>query len=970
MTLFTIPPGLSFVDALAEGLMAQAEAAPLALARMTVLLPTRRACRSLREAFLRRTGGKPLLLPRLKPLGEMDEDELALHEETDLSLPPAVPGLRRQLLLARLILAMGGGRGGRAPSPEQAAQLAEELGRLLDAVQIEGLGFERLAELVPADYAAHWQITLEFLRLLTEHWPKILEQQGYLDATERRRRLLLDQAALWRREPPAEPVIAAGSTGSQPATAELLAVVAGLPKGMVVLPGLDRDMDAASWDALDASHPQYGMKQLLLRLGVDRRDVRLWQRRAGPRPDRARLVAEALRPAATTDAWRLVEGIGPEALEGVSRLDSPGPREEAGAIALLLREALETEGRTAALVTPDRSLARRVAAELGRWGIAADDSGGRPLALTMPGVFLRLVAEMAAEQFAPHATLAALKHPLAAGGQAAGVFRARVRRLELAALRGPRPAPGLVGLHDALKPGDELHGWLRDLGDCCSDFADLLSRRAVPLLELVRGHIQAAERLAANDSLPGAARLWAGDAGEAAAGFVSDLREAADALGEIDGAAYAGLFETLMSGSVVRPRWGGHPRLHILGPLEARLQHADVVVLGGLNEGTWPPQANADPWMSRPMRADFGLPQPERRVGLSAHDFAQAFCAPEVVLSRATRVDGTPTVPSRWLMRLDAVLQACALPAPAGRPHTAWFARLDKPDGLAPGRPLAPCPPVDARPRRLSATEIETWMRDPYAIYARHVLRLRPLEDIDAPPDAAQYGEIVHKALETWLKAYPGAPPADAEARLLEIGRLVFGEDLAKPGIWAFWWPRFERIAAWFVQQGRDHIDTSICEAKGSLMLDGPGGAFELVAKADRIDLLRNGELAVVDYKTGAPPTPKEVSAGYAPQLPIEAAIARGGGFPGVPARPVTRLDYWRLRGGEVAGEIKTAVAKDKDAAALAEEALAGVLRLVAIFDLPDTCYQARPHPERAPRFSDYLHLARVKEWAALGEEE
>ena len=972
--IFTIPADLSAVDALAEGILTQAGTEPLALARMTVLLPTQRACRSLREAFLRRTGGHPLLLPRLRPLGDMDEDELSLREEMvdDLSLPPAVPLLRRQLLLAKLILAMGAGRGGRGPTPEQAAQLAEELGRLLDQVQIEGLGFERLHQLVPAEYAAHWQITLDFLKLLTEHWPDILLGQGYLDAAERRRRLLLDQAALWRREPPADPVIAAGSTGSNPAVAELLAVVARLPQGAVVLPGLDRDMDDASWQALEPTHPQFGMKQLLDTLEVERRDVRLWQRRPGPRSSRVRLIAEALRPATTTDAWRLAEDIGADALDGVTRLDCPGPREEAGAIALLLREALETDGRTAALITPDRSLARRVAAELGRWGIAADDSGGRPLALTMPGVFLRLVAEMVSERFAPHAALAAVKHPLAAGGMASGTFRAQVRRLELAALRGPRPAAGVIGLRDAAKRKHfdaELDAWLRDLDDDAATFADLLGRPSVSLADLVNAHIHFAERLAADDTKPGAQRLWAGDAGEIAAHFISDLTEAADTLGNIPGSAYAGLFETLMSGSVVRPRWGGHPRLHILGPLEARLQHMDLVVLGGLNEGTWPPQSGADPWMSRPMRAAFGLPLPERRVGLSAHDFAQAFCAPEVVLTRAARVDGTPTVPSRWLMRLDAVLQACALPSPGTGPHAGWFTRLDKPDHLAPGKPPAPCPPVEDRPRRLSATEIETWMRDPYAIYARHVLRLKALDGIDEPPDAAQYGEIIHKALEKFLKTYPAALPADAENKLLVLGREVFGDDLATPGVWAFWWPRFERIAHWFVQQDRSGIQTSICEVEGHVMLDGPAGPFKLVAKADRIDLLRDGTLSVIDYKTGAPPTGHEVAVGYAPQLPIEALIAQGGGFPGVPAKPVSDRQYWRLRGGERAGEIYNA-AKEKPPAALADEALAGVQRLIAVFDLPDTKYQARPHPERAPRFSDYLHLARVKEWASLGGEE
>lgn len=965
--VFTIPPGTPFLAALARQILHETEGDPLALSQMLILLPTRRAARSLREAFLALTEGRPLLLPRMRPIGDVEEDEPVLGEAGALDLPPAISDLRRRLLLARLIMGMRD-RGG-APGPEQAVALAQELARLLDQVHTERTSFDGLRDLVPADYAEHWQITLEFLAILTEHWPRLLAAEGAIDAADARNRLLEAQAAAWQASPPPHPIIAAGSTGSLPATARLLDVIAALPQGRVVLPGLDRQMDEDSRNSLDPTHPQYGMHRLLVRMGLDARTVPLWPG-TGATP-RAGLIAEAMRPPATTDAWRSRrrDDLGP-ALAGLSLLECPGPREEAGAIALRLRAALEEEGRTAALVTPDRELARRVAAALRRFGIEIDDSAGRPLTLSEPGAFLLLTASMVAEAFAPHATLAALKHPLAAGGISPAAFRAQVRRFERAALRGPRPAPGVGGLKSAARDNPSMLHWLDGLERMAAPFIAAMAGEAVPLRDLAREHVAFAERLAADAELPGAARLWAGDAGSEASAFLLDLADAADALEPLPGHAYPGLLRTLMESRAVRPVWGRHPRLAILGPLEARLLRADLVILGGLNEDVWPPGLATDPWMSRPMRKEFGLPPPEWRVGLSAHDFAQAFCAPEVVLTRSLRAEGAPTVPSRWLLRLEAVLAAAGLGAlPRDHRWVAWGGTLDRPEEPAHERPQppAPRPPVAARPRELSVTAVEMWRRDPYALYARKILGLEALDPIDADPDAADYGTIVHAAIDAFLGAHPEGPlPPRAYEVLVEAGRVAFGEKLDRPGIWAFWWPRFLRIARWFVAheaERRSGIIATWHEVKGSLVLPGPAGAFRLTAKADRLDQLTDRSLLVIDYKTGSLPTVREIHAGYAPQLPLEAAIAAAGGFVGIPALPVGRLLFWRMAGGTVAGEERDADPKTP-AADLAQAALAGLVRMVETFDDPATPYQARPHPAMAPRYTDYLHLARVAEWS------
>ncbi|MFT5181159.1 MAG: ATP-dependent helicase/nuclease subunit B, partial [Alphaproteobacteria bacterium] len=981
-SVFTIPSHVPFVDALAAGIAARyaSNDDPLALARILILLPTRRACRALQDAFLRHSGGRALLLPRMVPVGDVDEDALQFDllamqtPDTEQEIPPAIGDMRRRLMLARLVQESAAqtsdGKAGEAELPiDQAVRLAAELSNLLDQVQTERLDFGQLAGLVPDDYAAHWQLTLQFLSVLTGAWPERLSAEGVIDAAERRNLLMAARAESWQRSPPPTPVIAAGSTGSIPATADLLAIVARLPAGAVVLPGLDRGLDNDIWALLEPSHPQFGLRHLLSRLGVARGDVEDWPN-LPPADDRQRvrtsLISAALRPAPATDSWADIGQIDGAALTGLTRIDCTGADEEAGVIALIMREVLtdREQGRTAALVTPDRGLARRVAGALARWDVVVDDSGGTPLAETPPGVFFRLIVELIGQAAAPFPLLSALKHPLAAGGLAPGAFRGLVRALEIGVLRGPRRAPGLPALAAAARRATETDkpeltaaaDMLDALVASAQPFADMLAGPPRPVGEIVDAHARFAEALAASDTLTGAERMWGGDAGEALAAFVTELVDAGHVLGPVSAARYPALLEALLTGRTVRPRYGSHPRLAILGPLEARLQRYDVMILGGLNEGTWPPALAADPWMSRPMRADFGLPQPERRTGLSAHDFTQALGAEEVYLTRARRVDGSPTVPARWLTRLEFAAQPLGLNpeemVARGDKWLAWHRdlALTQPEGTsAPaiadrGRPR-PTPPVAARPRRLSVTEIETWMRDPYAIYARHILKLRALAPLDQAPDAANYGSLIHAVLDRFLGQCPDGPlPEDALDRLLATGAEMLAPIRALPAVWTFWWPRFQRIAAWFIKTEtarRDTVAQTYTEMKGSLVLAGPQGPFELVARADRIDRLTDGTLAIIDFKTGAVPGAAEVVAGFAPQLPLEAAMAAAGGFEELSPGSVGGLEYWRLSGGRVVGAVSSVGGDAPDE--LAQLAQAGLAKLIETFDDPATPYESRP---------------------------
>ncbi len=973
VNVFTIAGDQPFLDSLAVGIIARYGATPLGLAAVSVILPTRRACRGLHEAFLRECGGRPTLLPRLLPLGDLDAEELDLTLGDDsgnsLAIPPALPELRRRLLLTQLILRWGQQTGHGPILPAQAAVLARDLGRLLDQVQTERLGFAALDSIVPEELAEHWQITRKFLEIVTSAWPDVLAAFDALDPAARRNRLIEGQIAAWRAQPPRHPVIAAGFAAASPAAADLLTFLAYQERGAVVLPGVDTEADDALWAAIgsDPTHPQYGLHHLLVALGTTHDSLRVWPEDSAPSP-RTRLVSEIMRPASVSDSWTELGHLDAASLDGIARYDCAGAQEEAGVIALLLRAQLETPGATAMLVTPDRGLARRVAGELKRWDIDIDDSAGIALNLTPPGVFLRLIAQAAAEELAPIPLLALLKHPLSGLGYETGALRALVRRLEVRSLRGPRPAPGLTGLAALAHPGaePEIAAMLTRLADAMAPFLDLIAQPEASLHDLLTAHLQTAEVLAATPDKPGSDRLWDEEAGAALADFVTELRDAAGDFMAIAGGDYPVLLETLLAGGTVRPRFGKHPRLQILGALEARLQHADLMILGGLNEGVWPAEPGQDPWMSRPMRASFGLPPGDAQIGLAAHDFAAGLMAKQVVLTRALRVDGAPTVPSRWLLRLETLLTASGLALATAAPAIAWQDALDRPDTIIRLEAPAPRPPVSARPHSLSVTEIETWRRDPYAIYAKHILKLTSLDPIDQDPGAADRGSFIHLALDAYLQISPRPLGDAALAALLDCGRRAFGETLAQPGIWAFWWPRFERIARWFLdwEAGRsDQIVESYTERRGSLMLPTAPEPFELRARADRIDRLSDGGLVIIDYKTGGVPTAKEVELGFSPQLPLEAAMAAAGGFDRVPGLPVRDLLYLKLSGGDPAGEEIRAGGAKAVPDALATDALDGLEALIRVFADPATPYRAQPDPDRAPRYSDYAHLARLDEW-------
>lgn len=973
-SVHTIAPGRPFLDLLARGILQQHGSDPLTLSRVTVLLPTRRACRALAEAFLRQGDGTALLLPVIRPLGDVDEDELDLRgigDAQDETLPFGT--LERDLLLARLVQAspLAGG------DSANALRLARELGHLLDAAATEEVGLDRLPDLVPAELAGHWQQTLDFLKIVRETWPAIKAEHGRSDSAEHRQHATQRWIEHWQKTPPDAPVIAAGSTGTIPATARLLKLISRLPQGCVVLPGLDRELDDASWKAVldEPTHPQHALARLLDTLGVLRAEVADWPDEGEPHQGRAALLTAALLPPAESHRWRdLRGGIAADALAGLQRIEAPGPREEALSIALAMRETLETPGRTAALITPDRMLARRVSLELARYGIEVNDSAGQPLLQTAPAVFLRLVAAAVAEDFAAVPLLALLKHPFCRLGMARDDLLRWTRRVERKLLRKSRPAAGLKTLAADLAGEPDLLAPLARLAAIAETMRSS-EDEATSLKTLLQVQVTAAEALTVAPDQP--TPLWQQDAGEALHTLTVDLLDASDRFGAVTPAEWPRLLDALLEGQVVRPRRPSHSRLAIWGLLEARLQQADRIILGGLNEGTWPPQAREDPWLSRPMRAALGLSSPEFRLGQTAHDFVQAASGSDVILTRAAKVEGTPTVPARWLLRLQALLEEkdSRWQTSLAPHYLAWAEQLDTPAQYLKFDPPRPAPPVKARPRTLYVTAIETWIRDPYALYARRILNLRPLDPPAQPPDARLRGNVIHAVLETFQQRHAQALPDDAAAleELLTLGRKEFGAWLEQPEIAALWWPRFERAMQWFLIYERTRREggfrPALLEQEGQIDLEATAGVFTLKAKADRIDRHdADGRLAILDYKTGNPPTPKQVNSGLSPQLALEAAIAQAGGFAGLAPAEIAELVYIRLGGGAEPGEEKRVEGSSRTeippADELAREALARLSGWVARFDDEKIPYLSRPRPQFVDYPGDYDHLARVAERA------
>ncbi len=953
--LFAQAPGEDFPRALVDGLRARMIGhPPEALARVHLIVNTRRMARRIRDIF---DAGPPCLLPRISLLTDLGE--LSAMDR----LPPAVSPLRRRLEITQLVSRLLDSQPDLA-SRASLYDLADSLADLLDEMEGEGVSPDAIDALDVSDLSGHWERAKTFIGITRSFYDN--EEAG-LDAQARQRRVILSMIDRWKDTPPDHPVILAGSTGSRGTTLLLMKAIAQLPQGAVVLPGFDFELPDAVWahldDALAAEdHPQYRFYKLMSDLGVTAKHVDPWHTPYVQQAARNAALSLALRPAPVTDAW-LSEGPHlkdlSQAFADVTLVEAPSPRSEALAIALRLRQAAEDE-ETAALITPDRMLTRQVTAALSRWGILSDDSAGTPLQLSPPGRFLRHVAGLFARRITTDQLLTLLKHPLTQSNAQRGPHLLMTRELELYLRKTGTPFPDarVLKTWEAAQP-DPLPGWADWV---IETILSIIPGQTRALSTWTARLIDVAEAIAGAGDATG--ELWEQKAGREARGMMDDLAAQAAFGGEMSATDFSDLLTALLGRGEVRDRDAPHPTIMIWGTLEARVQGADLLILGGLNEGTWPEAAKPDPWLNRQMRAKAGLLLPDRRIGLSAHDFQQAVAAPKVWLTRAVRSEDAQTVPSRWINRLTNMLEG--LQGAGGRDVLAqmrnrgetwrqWAELLEKPTEQEPAPRPSPRPPRVARPTQLSVTDIKRLIRDPYAIYARHVLRLRPLDPLVRLPDPRVKGIVVHDVLERFIHAVDEGTAKLTKDSFLALAQDVLDADIPWPTARILWMGQLARSADWFLasevarRETARRLGSEITAASQIEEL-----SFTLTARADRIDLTHDGRLILYDYKTGQPPT-KPQQKKFDKQLLLETVLAEHGAFQEIPPTDVAAAIFIGLG---AAKEVEAPIAEEPP-----DKVWAEFCELIQAYQDPATGYTARRMLEKDTDIGDYDQLARFGEW-------
>ncbi len=991
-SIYTIAPENRFLRVLAKAVLSgfPIDRKDLPLSRWTILVPNRRSARALEGILLEQSGAKALLMPNIKPIGDIDEDLIADSLPAE-GVPDAISKTDHLHAILSLLTTWADANPNAeladdiTSSGAQAFALAQSLQQLVNQFETEDADVTLLKAAYDLDLAGHRQNILALLEVVTKELPLRLSHEGVVGPAARRNTMIRLEAHRIRERRHTGPIIAAGSTGTNPATRDLLKAIAEDPMGAVVVPGLDQLMDDAGWAAITTEypqHPQFALKTMLTQWGVDRRSVSVLGEAAGMRPW---LLSEVLRPSSVADQWAtslhgkhaFIQG----ALAGVELVETDDRQQEAEVIALRLRQHVHQSQHKAALITPDRDLATRVKAALQRWNLEIDDSAGDPLLHTGIAALTFLLLRAVESGFSSVSLFALLYHPSCRFEQTRDEHLARVRALELIAFRGLPDVAGLLHISERitarqqnLKHNLHEHPLLLDLPDEAWAAAQDLTNQIVSTLQPLAGvathslaeHI--GHVLLCLDALSPPAEEPS-QADQLTRDVLVALQQGSswhpvDTLSRAQHSIVHAL-----SRETLRPPLRDDSQLSLYGLAEARLIDVELAILGGLVDGAWPDRPDTGPWLNRPMRNTLKLQQPERDIGVTAHDFVQGFCQPKVMVTWPKRLQNQPVIPSRWVLRLVAVLETVGLTRKdvISKTLPALAKALDAPQRFKPVARPQPKPPVETRPTQFSVSRVEKLVRDSYWIYAHTILKLKPLDAVGKDLDAALRGSLIHEALHTWAGALAQVPRDDALKLLLAKGEQQFQPFMHMPEVKRFWWPRFVAMAHEFIADDADRHRKALnifTEVSGKIRFDVTGKEHALTARADRIDLLPSGALRIIDYKSGKLPTEKEVKSGFAPQLTLEAAIAARQGFATFNAQIVDEVLYIAV-GGSAKGVEVTAL---PSVGVEAENAFTKLCALLAAFQLPGTGYIPRHHLQKEDDISDYDHLSRRLEWQLQGK--
>jgi len=914
----------SLSDILAKHLLEKYESNPFDLAKVKVILPTRRACQTLKESFLMQSCESATLLPQMIALYDMDDFA------TDL--PEAISDWERLFLLTRLCQAKPN-----LKETPKAFQVALSLAELLDLSYQYQVDFSHLSDLVTGEnFAQHWQETIEFLDIIHTAWPQILKEKNLIDRQDKLQRIILEKAKSIQNSD--DYVIIAGLTADLPSVAELMKKIK--IKGDIFLDGVDKNY-ILSDNNPEENHPQYLIVKTLKKLEISPNEVVFKTKPT----DTEEFIEQSFR----SDIWQK-STIEQKCLDNIKYIMANTAEQEALTIALLLRQSLQTKDKTASFVTTDRTLARRVIAQMKRWQIHLDDSAGIPFKHTPTGSFLLQILNLA-ENFEDKTQMLALfKHPLFANAQEPTKMRMDIKNAEKNARR-------------------EHTDFSFQFSDKAKDFFDLFKTdQLVNTKELLIKHLSLAEEFAQTDNQSGGEILWQSPFGKQLYQMLQDILKDIEILPTISTHQYANFFNTLIAFQQARQPYGYHQRLKVLGPIEARFTHTDLCIIGGLNEQVFPPLADTGPWLNRPMRKQLGLPNAEARITTLAHDFMHVMGAKEIILTRSVKNGGAPTVPSRFLQRLQMTAQINDLQIPTFVAHLADL--VDTPDEKQAIVRPCPCPKAETRPTKLSVTNVELLKRNPYAIYAKYILSLYPLDDWDKPAKGAQYGQALH---ETMAELINLSAKDFNEKEALTIFRQALKKNLLPKSDCIFYESQFKSCVLPFVLKQQEELKKqripSYTEIKGECSFNINNKPFTLTARVDRIDLSDQNTAKVIDYKTGSPPAFSEVVKGISPQLTLEAWMILQNAFPNIKADKIEDMEYWHMSKNPcIKGYQKSKNKIDLDV--LLNKTELGLKKMLKTYADGKTPYEVEPIASIAPKYDNYALLSRKKEWAHEDEGE